>query len=59
MGKRLLLGLYTGTFLHSKFGSGQRPHGGQGGHFAVFGQSVIDTSGHFGHTGGTILDFNI
>ena len=45
----------------SKAGSGQRAHGGQGGHLVASKLSEDWTigSGHFGHTGGTTWDFNI
>lgn len=52
------LELYIGTFLHSKLGLGHLAHGGQGGGFSHLPQVFI-TSGHFGHTGGTISDFKI
>ena len=52
------LELYTGTFLHSKLGSGHLAHGGHGGGFSHL-PHVFTTSGHLGHTGGTICDFNI
>ena len=46
-----------GTFLHVKAGSGHLSHGGQGWHGFCLGQARA--SGHLGHTGGTICDFNI
>ena len=44
--------------MHLNAGSGHLPHGGHGGHLLfTLGQTLI--SGHFGHTGGTIVDFKI
>ena len=40
-----------------KAGSGHRAHAGQGGH--AFWRGQLAASGHFGHTGGTMLDFKI
>jgi len=43
--------------LHSNAGSGHRAQGAHGGH--GFGRGQDAASGHLGHTGGTICDFNI
>jgi hypothetical protein len=40
-----------------KAGSGHRAHPGQGGQ--GFSRGQLAPLGHFGHTGGTILDFNM
>jgi len=45
--------------LHSKAGSGQRPQGGQGVHGFPPHLGHSSTSGHLGHTGGTISDLRI
>jgi hypothetical protein len=44
--------------LHSNAGSGQRAHGGHGGHLLLSLDSLLHfDAGHAGQTGGTMLDF--
>jgi hypothetical protein len=49
--------------LHSNDGSGQRAHGGHGGHFAgvlFLSEALLHlTAGQAGQTGGTTLDFKM